>query len=287
MLWIALSLGTAFFSATEAALTRSGFQHLSAASAAIAPSLFSLPLFALTMLFLPSAEILPGFWPTLAVLVPVNALAFYLQSWAFKSSPLSLTVPFMAFTPAFVLLTGFVYLGERPSLWGGAGVLVTVLGSYLLYANAEGGIWAPLRAMTRERGSMLMLLAALIWSIASVMGKRLILLSNPLYAGCMFSLVHNAFLVGVLLVLGQCSLRELRGSLRHGTALGACLYLHILCHFLAVSMTAVAYMLSIKRLNGLIALGYETVLFKQPLPAHRLYGTIWMTAGAIIIGVLG
>jgi uncharacterized membrane protein len=287
MLWILLSVGTAFFSASEAALTRHGFQHASPSSAVVAPLIFSLPLFALTMPFLETPQLQPGFWSVLALLVPINAAGYYLQNWSFKSSPLSLTVPFMAFTPAFVLGTGFLYLGERPSAWGCLGVLVTVMGGYMLYADEKGGFLAPFRAILRERGSMLMLAAALVWSVASVMGKQLILLSSPLYAGCVFSLAHNAALLLFLLLIGQVRPKELRPRIRHQLGLGLCLYLHIICHFAAVSMTTVAYMLSIKRLNGLFALGFERFLFGQPMLRHRLYGTAWMTAGAVIIALMG
>ena len=203
MLWIFLSVGTAFFSASEAALTRHGFQHASPSSAVVAPLVFSLPLFALTLPFLETPQLQPGFWSVLALLVPINAAGYYLQNWSFKSSPLSLTVPFMAFTPVFVLGTGFLYLGERPSAWGCLGVLVTVVGGYMLYADEKGGVLAPFRAILRERGSMLMLAAALVWSVASVMGKQLILLSSPIYAGCVFSLAHNAALLLFLLLIGQ------------------------------------------------------------------------------------
>ena len=287
MLWILLSLGTALFSASEAALTRHGFQHASPSSAVVAPLIFSLPLFALTMPFLEPPQLQPGFWSVLALLVPINAAGYYLQNWSFKSSPLSLTVPFMAFTPVFVLGTGFLYLGERPSAWGCLGVLVTVVGGYMLYADEKGGVLAPFRAILRERGSMLMLAAAMVWSVASVMGKQLILLSSPLYAGCVFSLAHNAALLLFLLLIGQVRPKELRPRIRHQLGLGLCLYLHIICHFAAVSMTTVAYMLSIKRLNGLFALGFERFLFGQPMLRNRLHGTAWMTAGAVIIAVMG
>ena len=87
MLWILLSLGTALFSASEAALTRHGFEHASPSSAVAAPLIFSLPLFALTLPLLDTPQLQPGFWPVLAMLVPINALGFYLQSWSFKSAP--------------------------------------------------------------------------------------------------------------------------------------------------------------------------------------------------------
>lgn len=287
MLWIALALGTAVFSASEAALIRHGFKDLSMGAATAAPLACSLPLFLITLPFIDTPELQPGFWTTLSLMVPVHALGYFLQNSAFKSSPLGLTVPFMAFTPVFVLLTGFLILGEQPSTAGASGVLITVVGSYILHLDSTSGLLGPFRAIMRERGSVLMLGSALVWSVASVLGKKMILLSSPIYSGCVFFVIHNAFLVLTLYALRQFTWSDLRLRPRHTLGVGLILYVHIIFHFLAVSMTAVAYLVSLKRLNGLIALGYDTAFFGYRMTGQRLAGTVLMTAGAVTIALFG
>ncbi|KAJ9509775.1 hypothetical protein QJQ45_011623 [Haematococcus lacustris] len=51
---------------------------------------------------------------------------------ALAISPLSLCVPYLSFTPSFLVLTAFVFVGEVPSTAGLAGVVVVTLGGYLL-----------------------------------------------------------------------------------------------------------------------------------------------------------
>jgi len=55
-----------------------------------------------------------------------------LYQLAISSSPLSLTVPYIALTPAFLVGTAFILVGEQPTAIGLAGVGIVTLGGYLL-----------------------------------------------------------------------------------------------------------------------------------------------------------
>ena len=55
---------------------------------------------------------------------------------ALQLSPVSLSVPYLAFTPALLLVTSYFMLGERPEPAGVAGVFVMTAGAYGL--NAAG-----------------------------------------------------------------------------------------------------------------------------------------------------
>jgi drug/metabolite transporter (DMT)-like permease len=76
----------------------------------------------------------------------------------------------------FSALTGFLFLGERISADGFAGILLVVLGAYLLnfeFADRGGlkALLAPVSAIIHHRGSRLMLSVATIYSVTSVFGK--------------------------------------------------------------------------------------------------------------------
>lgn len=51
---------------------------------------------------------------------------------ALQLSPLSLTIPYLSFTPAILVITAYFLLGEEPSASGLVGVAVVALGGYLL-----------------------------------------------------------------------------------------------------------------------------------------------------------
>eukprot|EP00271_Cylindrocystis_brebissonii_P008087 TRINITY_DN22119_c0_g1_i1.p1 TRINITY_DN22119_c0_g1~~TRINITY_DN22119_c0_g1_i1.p1 ORF type:complete len:798 (+),score=82.07 TRINITY_DN22119_c0_g1_i1:104-2497(+) len=95
--------------------------------------------------FLSTALVLLGTFPSIQHLTDNGALAAVLvvsaalklvcsllYQRALQVSPLSVTVPYLAFTPALLILTSFVLLKELPSYQGMAGVFVVTLGGYLL-----------------------------------------------------------------------------------------------------------------------------------------------------------
>ena len=131
-----------FAFAGAAALGHSGID----ATRKIASQRFSSPeLVALVALldaiFLSTLVFGTGLAPTTAFLTPhlcqilvlsaaLKVLCGYLYQRALHVSPLSCTVPYLAFTPALLLGTSFVLLGEVPSRQGLLGELVGVLSLY-------------------------------------------------------------------------------------------------------------------------------------------------------------
>jgi len=114
------------------------------------------------------------------VSVAVNMVAVTLQVRALSLSPLSLTVPFLAFTPLFMLLPSWVVLRETPDALGLTGILLIVAGGYAMHIDkVAGGPLAPIRAIAKEKGSVLMLAVAAMWSISAVFDKVATLASSP------------------------------------------------------------------------------------------------------------
>ena len=54
-------------------------------------------------------------------------------------------------------------------------------------------------------------------------------------------------------------------------------------HFTAISMTDVAYMISVKRTSLIMSVFYGWALFKEEKIKERLLGSIVMLAGVILI----
>ena len=115
--------------------------------------------------------------------MPLSGFAFLLHFRAVHLSPLSLTMPFLGFTPVFVIVTGNLLLGRKSiNTPGTIGVLLVVAGGYVLNLDsARYGLLGPVRAIFREPGSALMLLVAALYGLTAVGGKFLILNSSPLF----------------------------------------------------------------------------------------------------------
>jgi drug/metabolite transporter (DMT)-like permease len=178
--WFFLALLAAFSLASADALTKKNFSCLSAYEMGITRLVYTLPWLVLVLFFIPWPVLDRTFFLAFAATLPLEILAFLCYMRAIKVSPLSLTLPFLAFTPIFIVLTGRLILGETVTPLGIAGILCIVTGAYFLnLSQARTGPQEPFRAIFREPGSALMLLVSFIYSITSTLGKLAVLHSNP------------------------------------------------------------------------------------------------------------
>jgi drug/metabolite transporter (DMT)-like permease len=186
MHWISLTLLSAFFLATADTLSKRYLSHYRPGELVLVRFGVSGVLLLPLLLWQPWPALSPVFWGWIAIALPLELLAMWLYMQAIRSSPLSLTLPYLAFTPAFNTLTGYVVLGETITWSGFSGILLIVFGAWLLNVNpAQNGsglnILAPFRTITQERGSRLMLIVAAIYSLTSVTSKGALLHVTPAF----------------------------------------------------------------------------------------------------------
>ena len=284
--WFALSMVSAFSLATADALTKRFFGDLTGLQLMIVrlavPGLLLLPI----AIRHPLPAVPPLFWFIIAILVPLELLAMWLYMLAIRDNPLHLTLPYLAFTPVFNVLTGFVVLRERISLTGFTGIFLVVAGAYFLNNQTGGRGWRlPLTAIRRNRGSRFMLTVALIYSLTSVLGKRAMQDATPLSFGPFYFL-----LLGGLLVVsawcrqpGRVAVRGLFKRWRQLLMVGGCMAVMIVSHFLAIAKVEVAYFTSLKRTSLLFGILYGYLLFKEPNPLRHLLAGALMVGGVAMI----
>jgi len=288
MLWILLAILTAFVVATQDAWVKKHFSQLSSYEMAVIPMFFSLPLFVATLCLVEIPQLDNTFLICFLISLPLNAVCFTLYMRAIQISPLSLTLPYLAFTPIFAIIPGYMFLGELPNLWGGAGILLTVLGSFVLNLDTRKAMVGLGSAhFTREPGSILMLIVAFLFGFAVVIGKVAIVHSSVMFFTMLFFAALNLSMVLVLWLLGKVKLRTFTGKPLKGLTAGILLYLHAVLHGWAVSLTKVVYMIFVKRLSILIGVFFGGLFFKEENIPIRAAGTLLMLAGAVIVMVIG
>src|ERR1700683_2745983 len=122
---------------------------------------------------------LPAFLLYLVLDVSLITIVMWLYFRALQISPLSLCVPFLSFTPVFLLFTTFVLLGEKVAPLKALGVVLIVVGSLVMHRRLFAiGLLAPVKAVIREKGSRYMLLVSFILSITNPLDKKLVLMGN-------------------------------------------------------------------------------------------------------------
>jgi drug/metabolite transporter (DMT)-like permease len=290
-LWILLSLCSAFALATSDALTKRVITSENEYVIAWFRILFALPILTAAVLISgPLPHLDRTFILASCAALPLEITAILLYYKALRLSPLSLSLPFLSLTPVFLILFSLIIVGEPVSAAGAAGIGLIALGGYTLNLSAlRTGFLAPFTAVVKERGSLFMLLVALIFSVTSALGKLAIDHSSPAFFGAAYFAALVVFLLPVL--VRRTGVRGLGASLRtnaRDAALPALFdAIATVTHFYAVSMANVAYMISVKRTSLLIGSLYGFLLFGERNMRERLTGAVLMFSGFATIVLLG
>lgn len=282
MTWVVFALVTALSLSTADALSKRALKDTDDLVIVWVREGYALPFLALAFLFVPIPELDSTFWLTVASLLPLEIIALILYIKAIRLSPLSLTIPFLALSPVFIIFIAFIFLGELPDRSGVAGILLITIGAYTLNASAsKDGILGPVKAVLKEPGSILMLIVAVIYSVTSTLGKVAVQHSSPVFFGFFYPFTLTLVLTAYLLTRGKLWYVFSRPAVF--IPIGLCTSAMIISHFVAISMTQVAYMISVKRTSLIFSVIYGWLLFKEEKIKERLLGSALMLAGVVMI----
>ncbi len=281
MSWFGLSVGSALSLSLTDLFAKRAVARLPVVTVAWVRFAFPLPFLA-GALFL-SGWVKPDgrFWGAMAAAVPLEVAAALLYQKALQLSPLGLTAPYLAFTPAFLVFTGNRILGEVPAGMAYGGIALVTLGGYWLQLAPGMGPLGPVRALLRERGSLCMLGVALIYSLTSALGKIAVVHSSPQT----FAFVYYLVLTGALAPWAWGAVR--RGGAR---ALGGLLPVGvfgasmILFHFSAIRLAPASYMIAVKRTSLLWSILLGRAFLGETNTSRRLTGGALMLAGVVLLG---
>ncbi|MFH1502709.1 MAG: DMT family transporter [Candidatus Eisenbacteria bacterium] len=282
-MWIPLSIVTALgFAASNShakALARSSHVY----TVTWAMMTLALPWALIALAWRGTPEIEEGFLLAAMGSVALNMVAVTLQVRALSVAPLSVTVPFLGFTPLFMLVTSAVVLGEAPDLKGAAGIVLVAAGAYAIYLDRiKGGLLAPLKAIATEKGTRMMLLTAFIWSWAATLDKLAVLRSSPAYYTAFFSVAFGVLYLPFL-VAGLRKQRLTPRAVPSFFILGALSAAMILAQMAAIELTLASYVIAIKRAGAVVAVLLGGVFFKEEHLRARLAGAVLMTLGVVLI----
>ena len=287
MIWFLYAFLTAFFESIKDVISKRSLQDFNEYLIAWSLWFFALPILIPILLFTGLPEIQSEFYYTLPVGGLFNILASVLYMKAIKHSDLSLTVPMVVFTPLFLLITSPLIVGEFPNLFGFFGVILIVVGSYLLQVKKRAdGILQPFKSLLQQKGPRYMLLVAFIWSISANVDKIGVLNSSPtLWITSMSMFISiGLFPFTYKHLFGKTV--EIKKTIRMVFPIGLIYSFVILNQMIAINLTLVSYVISIKRMSAVFAVFWGFLIFKETGIKERLLGVSIMILGVLLITLM-
>ena len=287
MSWFVYAFVCALSLATADALSKKALDdNIDSSIVAWVRTGYTLPFMAAIIPFIEKPELDSVFYIAIFLAVPLDIIALLLYMKAIKVSPLSLTLPFLSLTPVFLIGTSYIILGERPDKSGFIGIVLVVIGAYLLNVHTiSRGLLEPFKAIAKEQGSVLMIIVAFTFSIGACIGKIAVQHSNPIFFSVVYSFLLSLFLFLVISFRNKQFLSKVTSRPILFLLIGILITIMIITHVKAINLVEVAYMVSVKRLSILFGVIYGVVFFKETNIKERLLGATVMVSGIIMITV--
>ncbi|MEG3847108.1 EamA family transporter [Microcoleus sp. herbarium19] len=286
MIWLILGILTAFFEAVKDVFSKQNLKQSDEYVVAWSLAFFSVIFLTPWVISTGIPALNSQFAIALLIGGSINAVTAVLYIKAIKVSDLSLTVPLVALTPLFMLLTSPLIVGEYPNFFDCIGILLIVAGSYLLNIKEKSqGYLAPFKALLKEPGPKFMLIVAFLWSITSNFDKIGVQNSSPIF--WLFSLfgTMSILLLPVLLHKTPNPSRKILKQLPMLAAMGFFNAVGVLCQMQALTLTLVVQVIAIKRTSVLMGVLFGHFIFKEKDIQQRLLGAAIMVFGVFFISL--
>lgn len=214
----------------------------------------------------------------------INIIAVLLYHRAISKGDISVVVPMMSFTPLFLLIMSPLIVGEFPDAPGVAGIILIVIGSYLLNINLKKrSIFEPFKALLKEKSTRYMLIVSFIWSISANYDKIGITSSSTYQYIFFVNLFISTGVTIILLFKKKFSVAAIKLEWKNLLPVGLLTCLAFILHMTALSLTYVAYVVALKRMSGMISVFLGYFFLREGNISKRLLGSTIMFVGVLFI----
>jgi drug/metabolite transporter (DMT)-like permease len=245
-----------------------------------------LPIFALV---LPEWGLPLKALPFIVVSALAETLYFVSLGRAYELGDLSVVYPLARSSPLFLTLLAVVVLNERITNWGLAGILLILLGVYMIHLRSlsPGDLLAPIRSLS-GRASQYAILTALGTTIYSLSDKMGVTIVDPF----LYAFWLEFFIAGLLgfVILRRRSwegiVAEWRRSKVQAIVGGFLMRFGYVLVLFAMSMVQVSYVLALRQISVVLGAAAGVILLKESYGRVRVLSSIIMFTGVYILAIL-
>ena len=217
----------------------------------------------------------------------LGGLAFLCIMYGIKNLELSSALPLLVLTPGLVAVSAFIFLGEALTIYEILGILLLIVGTYILQLTQNQKLLDPFKFLFKSRAYLYLIFALILFTTTSILDKTLLKQFNMPINGFMF-FQHLFFaIIFIIFILFSGKIKEIKSSFKFSWKLIAILSIVTIIYrygeLQAVKTTAVALAISIKRLSVFFAVVLGGRIFRESNLLRKTIATAIMALGAILI----
>jgi len=228
------------------------------------------------------------FWIAVIARLIIDSIALVVYLKALKQSNLSTAMPMMSLIPVFLIFVSFFINHLIPSVLGIVGVLIIVLGIYLLNINSDKIFLSPFIALKKEKGIQLMLIATFLWSFVGSLQKLAIDNANVYFYTAFFQILWATFFTPIAYFSNKKEFKSMfkKSNISKLLPIGILDVIQVVAQNIAFTKAIPVYVFAIGSTNMLFSAFFGKYFFKEKLE-NKLLPIIIIIIGVIIISAAG
>lgn len=228
----------------------------------------------------------PGFWHAAMATALINVVALPLLLKAYQWGELSSVFPMLLLTPVFMVGTSYVILGETVTLRGVMGMLITLVGLFLI-ARSSVNHAHPALSNNNRKGMLLGLLVAFLFSISANFDKLAALRADYVLGPALVMLFLSIGLLPLQFVrAGRSGWRAAHRDhslLLFPTLMGLILVFDMIVFYTAARLGPASYTILLKRTSIIFGVFWGALFFKERNLWAKLWGVLIALAGLLVM----
>ena len=285
-MWIAFALASALLLAVRRIYEKDLTSRFGNFSLSFLLMVFSIPAVLALFFFFPIPQnvfALPWdfWWPLIVIWVILYPLQNYLLYRSLREGELSQVTPVSALLPVFNIVPSFFLLQELPNVFGAAGIITTVVATYLLLTDVRVG-----EKQKYNLPVLFMVGTVLCTAIGSTLDKVAIEVSTPVFYVCVNMIGASlVFLALTYLYRQQHELARVKESFWTFTLLGVVMALAFVAFATAFTLGPTSYTLAIRSGGFIIAALWGVFLLKESFSSRKMAALVLFVLGTIALAV--
>ena len=289
MIWFVIALLSAFLSAFAAITQKKVLFSLGALEFSFLLSLvnlvFSIPFF----FFIDYGTINSFNLLVLFIKSVIGVGAFFCVMLSLKNLEISNALPLLALTPGFIAVFAFIFLGEALKTAEVVGLIILMLGTYILESGNSTKIIFPFSILLKSKYHRFVILALLLFTASSILDKLLLIKLNlsPISLTA-FQHIYFAIMFSIIFFVFRKKTEPLP-SITNKINLGWIALISVLTigyrytQVVAIGLASVALVLAVKRTSVFWATVIGGKIFSDKDLLKRSIAAVLILVGAILI----
>ena len=289
MTWFIIALLSAFLSAFAAITQKKILFNLGALEFSFLLSLvnlvFSIPFF----FFIDYGTINSFNLLVLFIKSVIGVAAFFCVMLSLKNLDISNALPLLALTPGFIAVFAFIFLGEALKTAEVVGLIILMLGTYILESGNSTKIIFPFSILLKSKYHRFVILALLLFTASSILDKLLLIKLNlsPISLTA-FQHIYFAIIFSIVFFIFRKKTEPLP-NITNKINLGWIALISVLTigyrytQVVAIGLASVALVLAVKRTSVFWATIIGGKIFSDKDLLKRSIAAVLILVGAILI----